>query len=1238
MKKFLLVLSIFSASAFATPAVTNVSISSVSHSVTRIITSYTGSPNNLRMRFIQSPGTCTGMTGGIVQPSSWNGVGNTLPTNPIGQSVGGLLPNTTYSICPEISEDGSNWFGGVSVSVTTLPLPNPHPAPPIAPATFDTSYPDTTGFTTYTMNSSCLDSSTSRTLVQRINDAIANQKAHGTLITIPAGTTCTGQIYPSVQAQDVYSFAATAVSTTANTITITSHGFTEGQGLKFGTQYGCLPGSDGNQNNCETTGHGPIIPGWVYHACNVTTNTFQVCQLPIAQGGTPFTFSNAGNGTELVMPWPRSLNWIIIRTAAPDNQFVPQGVRLQGPMVAASQSSFASTAPVNWAPTPPTNWLPKMAVLRMPNLFSGTSGANVLFAADGTNYEQTAYIRFVGIQFTYTPDPTGGLSSNVTPHFDMVGTNQWNDDIIFDRCWFHALPPPDRVNRAFWWNGANMAIINSYLDNLQFYHPVHVGGAVSKIDYTHFTVNSFNYNWGKGLYRSPDQIAVSTSGTNGASNQSALIYMDTFAAPAVKIVLPPGITGTCTAGTYCNVYTGSTNGVFNAVGSFPGGTGGAASGNNYWVDPIFSTSSTCTATQTLLSGDPNPGAGTFHSGNSDEAGVRFSPDTNGYVCGIRFYKNSSETGTHIGNLWNDAAGTLLATGTFTGETASGWQTLTFSSPVAVTANTMYVVSYGTNVGLLLSSKYWQNYPLDGGHLHAPAHYVNSSGSYNYNDNWPKNWLGNTMAAQLGYVTFNAGAIVGQGNADSTSQQWDTEGCQCMVGGLGPGPYIFSNNFIEATGTVWHHDDGGGDWAIRGDYTYTRNYAISPKSQMASTQNSEWDGLEYFHRHMFEWKSGCRINFSGNVYGGAWLEDTPIGDMIEFAADNGCGLSDLNVQYNTFAHGAILFWGPSAYPGTGGSAPNVVKSYPPLRFRFQHNLTWDINGNTWCAHGFGFCQGVYSSGGWGVLFDLGDDDEDWIIDHNTFTGLAGQEADFLWTTEGVNEGFNFTSNILWIPGTTAQYSGIDSGNTCSTTTAGNDSQCYGSTKYCRTLTGWAGWNCALLNSTLDRNLLMGSPTQSQIQGIWPTVVNGSNYIPSNPGDFSSIGWFKYGGSTDVKNNYRFRGSSPYISGGHNPAADGSDVGANIDAMEAAQGIVTLNGVSNITTAGAQVNFIAPDSQGCSVDYSSTDSTLTSSFTRVTDAGGSNRVRNIALTGLSSGTEYFFRINCQVQQLTGQFRTH
>ncbi|HEX7698082.1 MAG TPA: DUF4082 domain-containing protein, partial [Candidatus Acidoferrum sp.] len=68
-----------------------------------------------------------------------------------------------------------------------------------------------------------------------------------------------------------------------------------------------------------------------------------------------------------------------------------------------------------------------------------------------------------------------------------------------------------------------------------------------------------------------------------------------------------------------------------------------------------------------------------------ELGVSFRADTNGYITGIRFYKSAANTGTHVGNLWS-SSGALLASATFTGESASGWQQVNFSNPVAITAN------------------------------------------------------------------------------------------------------------------------------------------------------------------------------------------------------------------------------------------------------------------------------------------------------------------------------------------------------------------------------------------------------------------------------------------------------------------------------------------------------------------------------------------------------------------------
>ena len=86
--------------------------------------------------------------------------------------------------------------------------------------------------------------------------------------------------------------------------------------------------------------------------------------------------------------------------------------------------------------------------------------------------------------------------------------------------------------------------------------------------------------------------------------------------------------------------------------------------------------------------------GTADSGDpaSIEVGVKFKTDTFGSVTGIRFYKASTNTGTHIGNLWT-STGQLLASATFTGESASGWQQVNFAQPVPLNPNTTYVASY-----------------------------------------------------------------------------------------------------------------------------------------------------------------------------------------------------------------------------------------------------------------------------------------------------------------------------------------------------------------------------------------------------------------------------------------------------------------------------------------------------------------------------------------------------------------
>ncbi|WP_198170627.1 N,N-dimethylformamidase beta subunit family domain-containing protein [Actinoplanes awajinensis] len=113
-----------------------------------------------------------------------------------------------------------------------------------------------------------------------------------------------------------------------------------------------------------------------------------------------------------------------------------------------------------------------------------------------------------------------------------------------------------------------------------------------------------------------------------------------------------------------------------------------------------------------------PGTPADSDTSAVEVGMRFRADATGKVTGVRFYKGSGNTGTHVGHLWS-ATGTLLGTVSFSGESATGWQTATFATPVAVTANTTYVVSYYAPVGRYAGDGgYFATTGVDNGPLHA----------------------------------------------------------------------------------------------------------------------------------------------------------------------------------------------------------------------------------------------------------------------------------------------------------------------------------------------------------------------------------------------------------------------------------------------------------------------------------------------------------------------------------------
>ncbi len=184
----------------------------------------------------------------------------------------------------------------------------------------------------------------------------------------------------------------------------------------------------------------------------------------------------------------------------------------------------------------------------------------------------------------------------------------------------------------------------------------------------------------------------------------------------------------------------ASNGVYRyGSDAFPSNSYNAT---NYWVDPLFvpSGASGPPPAVSLFDDGSTPANASWSDNGPISVGVKFTSDVSGSATGVRFYKGPTNTGTHVGALWT-SSGQLLANATFTNETASGWQTVTFAQPVPITAGTTYVASYFAPVGQYAVNLNAFSSPFDNPPLHVPAggglyHYSNASafpdGSSNHN--------------------------------------------------------------------------------------------------------------------------------------------------------------------------------------------------------------------------------------------------------------------------------------------------------------------------------------------------------------------------------------------------------------------------------------------------------------------------------------------------------------------------
>jgi hypothetical protein len=362
-------------------------------------------------------------------------------------------------------------------------------------------------------------------------------------------------------------------------------------------------------------------------------------------------------------------------------------------------------------------------------------GVQFTAASDGT---------ITGVRFYKTPDNTGAHMGTLwnangtmlaTGTFTNESTQGW-EELDFSQP--VTITAGTTYVASYHTNGGHYAatlngLANSVTGSNGMLTAVANGGVYTYGSSTVFPTHTFsstNY-WVDAVYQpdtTPPTVTATTPGDQATSVPVGTSVTATFnkaikpGSATFSLTGPGGtaVPGSTSLNSTDTVLTFTPSSPLSAATAYTASVSGAVSiggiamtGPDTWS---FTTSGVATCPCTMFESDATPATPDVNDNSAIELGAQFQADVNGWVTGIRFYKGTGNTGTHTGTLWS-STGTVLATGTFTNETASGWQTLQFSTPVAVTPGTTYVVSYFAPNGNYAATGAFFNQQYDNSPLH-----------------------------------------------------------------------------------------------------------------------------------------------------------------------------------------------------------------------------------------------------------------------------------------------------------------------------------------------------------------------------------------------------------------------------------------------------------------------------------------------------------------------------------------
>lgn len=324
---------------------------------------------------------------------------------------------------------------------------------------------------------------------------------------------------------------------------------------------------------------------------------------------------------------------------------------------------------------------------------------------------------------------------------------------------------------------------------------------------------------------------------------------------------------------------------------------------------------------------------------------------------------------------------------------------------------------------------------------------------------------------------------------------DNSDAQAILGCHGPGPYKIVNNYLEATGEniMFGGCDPSIDGVVPSDIEIRRNYFVKNLSWL--TADPTWT-----IKNLYESKNSMRTLIEGNIFEHCWPDgQTGYAFILKSTNQGGsctwCTTQHMTIRYNKISRIAAVI-NIAAHP----------EQYPVIsaaHFLIEQCVFDYINISPFDGNGVNIIL-------LGNLTDVTIRHITSVFSMNGDGTQNGQSALLLSTGSEVISELIFQDNMLM-----AGYwkFGISSAEGRGTGTVALDAHC-------------SSYN-------VTHNVIVGVGSQN-------THPPG-NWLPST---VDMVGFVNYNNGTD--GNYRLQSSSSY----HLAATDGTDVGANIDAIEQA----------------------------------------------------------------------------------------